>query len=160
MIGTVLLNSWEKENKNSLLFLKINKKFVFGDSDAAKFTLLTKEDWFSPIGLGRAQDLPVSQVLQQNDGEPRLVEGLHDNRTHGLVVGKEVEDGEEEEEAEGQAAGRREDEASASREQRQTEMLSVTTLTAGYRWPAEWGPNWPAAQPGSLKSPTGNKSSH
>lgn len=81
-----------------------------------KFTILTKEHWFSLIGLQRAQDLPVSQVLQQNDGEPRLVESFHDNRTHGLVVGKEVEDGEEEEEAEGQAVGQRENEASATQE--------------------------------------------
>lgn len=41
----------------------------------------------------------------QHDGEPRLVERLHDDRAHRLVVGKQVEDGEEEEEAEGQPEG-------------------------------------------------------
>lgn len=41
----------------------------------------------------------------QRDGEPRLVERLHDDRAHRLVVGEQVEDGEEEEEAEGQSEG-------------------------------------------------------
>lgn len=75
--------------------------------NVSKFTILTQENWFSLIGLWGAQDLSVSQVLLQYDGKPRIVESFHDNRAHGLVVGKEVEDGEEEEEAESQSVGQR-----------------------------------------------------
>lgn len=65
-------------------------------------TNLTQEHWLSLIGLLRTQDLSVAQVLLENDGESRFVEGFHDDRTHGLVIGKEMKDGEEEEEAESQ----------------------------------------------------------
>lgn len=46
--------------------------------------------------------------MLQHDRKPRLIEGFHDNRTHSLVVGKEVEGGEEEEEAESQSEGKTE----------------------------------------------------
>ena len=65
---------------------------------------LTKEHGLLAVGVRWAEDPPVPQVLLQHDGQPCLVEGLHDNGAHGLVVGEEVERGEEEEEAEGQAA--------------------------------------------------------
>lgn len=65
----------------------------------------THENRFSQIGLWWTQDPFVSQVLLQYDGKPRLIEGFHDNRTHSLVVGKEVEGSEEEEEAESQSVG-------------------------------------------------------
>ena len=70
---------------------------------------LTQEHRLLAVGLRWAEEPPVSQVPLQHDGEPRLVEGLHDNGAHGLVVCEEVERGEEEEEAQGQAAtgGRR-----------------------------------------------------
>lgn len=49
--------------------------------------------------------MTVLQVLLQYDGKTCLIESLHDNRTYGLVVGKEMEGGEEEEEAESQSVG-------------------------------------------------------
>lgn len=67
----------------------------------------TKEHRLPLIGLWRREDAAVPQVVTQHDGEARLVERLHDDRADRLVVGEEVEDGEEEEEAEGQSGGRR-----------------------------------------------------
>lgn len=43
----------------------------------------------------------------QHDGKSSLVKGFHDNWTYSLVIGKEVEDGEEEEEAESQPEGQK-----------------------------------------------------
>lgn len=70
--------------------------------------ILTQENWFSLIGLQWTQDPSVSQVLLQHNRKPRLVEGFHDNRAHSFVIGKEVEDGEEEEKAESQSKGQEE----------------------------------------------------
>lgn len=44
----------------------------------------------------------------QHNGKSCLIKGFHDNRPHGLVIGKKVEDGEEEEEAESQSEGQKE----------------------------------------------------
>ncbi|KAK0153742.1 Transmembrane protein 265 [Merluccius polli] len=49
-------------------------------------------------------EMHIHKVLVQHNGKPCLIEGFHDNGAHSLVVGEEVEHGEEEEEAEGQAA--------------------------------------------------------
>ncbi|PWA17751.1 hypothetical protein CCH79_00008098 [Gambusia affinis] len=48
---------------------------------------------------------PGVEVLLHHDGKPRLIEGFHDNRTHSFVVGKEVKDSKEEEEAEAYPKG-------------------------------------------------------
>lgn len=63
----------------------------------------TKEHRLPLIGLWWREDAAVPQVVTQHDGEARLIERLHDDRADRLVVGEEVEDGEEEEEAEGQS---------------------------------------------------------
>lgn len=104
--------------------------------------------------------MTVLQVLLQYDGKTRLIESLHDNRTHGLVVGKEVEGGEEEEEAESQSVGaeRGEDNILLLWELRgHFWTFCVKVHTSGCQWWWEWAPNWPAVQPDSLVSPRENK---
>lgn len=66
----------------------------------------TKEHRLHPISLRWRQDAAVPQVPLQHNGEAPLVEGLHDDRLDRLVVGEEVQDGEQEEEAEGESVER------------------------------------------------------
>lgn len=78
----------------------------------------------------------------QYDGKPSVVESFHDNRTHRLVVGKEVEDSEEEEEAESQSVGKRDGNRALWRERlkrflkflrKSLTLIYSTILTSDYQ---------------------------
>lgn len=95
----------QHSNKTINIPIKLRRELVRWDQQLKwVLTILTQENRLLAIGVRRAEDLSIPQVLVQHDGQPRLVEGLHDNGAHSLVVGEEVEHGEDQKEAESQAA--------------------------------------------------------
>lgn len=69
--------------------------------------IFTQEDRLSQISFLWTEDLLVFQILLKHYGEPCLIEGFHDNRSNGLVIGKEVKNSKKEEEKESQPETKR-----------------------------------------------------